>query len=38
MLAMATWGCVTGIAMVESGLTPWQAIGMSGFGAICWLY
>jgi predicted branched-subunit amino acid permease len=29
MLAMATWGCVTGIAMVESGLTPWQAIGMT---------
>lgn len=29
MFAMATWGCVTGIAMVESGLTPWQAIGMT---------
>jgi predicted branched-subunit amino acid permease len=29
MLAMAAWGCVTGVAMVESGLSPWQAVGMT---------
>ena len=29
MLAMAAWGCVTGVAMVESGLTAWQAVGMT---------
>ncbi|MEY4083620.1 MAG: hypothetical protein RL483_989 [Pseudomonadota bacterium] len=29
MLAMAAWGCVTGVAMVESGLTTWQAVGMT---------
>jgi predicted branched-subunit amino acid permease len=29
MLAMATWGCVTGVAMVESGLSAWQAVGMT---------
>ena len=29
MLAMAAWGCVTGVAMVESGLSAWQAVGMT---------
>lgn len=28
-IAMVAWGSVTGVAMVQSGLTPWQAVGMS---------
>jgi predicted branched-subunit amino acid permease len=28
-VAMGTWGLVTGIAMVQSGLSIWQAMGMS---------
>jgi predicted branched-subunit amino acid permease len=29
LVALAAWGLVTGVAMVRSGLTPWQALGMS---------
>lgn len=29
LLAMSAWGLVTGVAMVESGLSTYQAIGMS---------
>lgn len=28
-LAMVAWGAVTGVAMVQSGLTPLQAVGMT---------
>lgn len=28
-VAMGTWGLVTGVAMVQSGLSTWQAVGMS---------
>jgi predicted branched-subunit amino acid permease len=28
-IAMAAWGAVTGVAMVQSGLSTWQAVGMS---------
>ena len=28
-LGLAAWGLVTGVAMVKSGLTLWQALGMS---------
>lgn len=28
-VALGSWGLVTGVAMVQSGLSPWQAIGMS---------
>lgn len=29
LIATGVWGVVTGVAMVNSGLTPWQAAGMS---------
>lgn len=29
LVALAAWGLVTGVAMVKSGLTQWQALGMS---------
>lgn len=29
LIATGIWGVVTGVAMVNSGLTPWQAAGMS---------
>lgn len=29
LVALAAWGLVTGVAMVKSGLTQWQAAGMS---------
>ncbi len=29
LIALAAWGLVTGVAMVKSGLTQWQALGMS---------
>src|SRR5687768_5097994 len=29
MPGMAAWGLVTGMAMVQSGLTLWQALGMT---------
>jgi predicted branched-subunit amino acid permease len=29
MVALLAWGLVTGVAMVKSGLTQWQALGMS---------
>ncbi len=29
LLATAVWGLVTGVAMVKTGLTEWQALGMS---------
>jgi predicted branched-subunit amino acid permease len=29
LLGIAAWGVVTGVAMVKSGLTPWQASGMT---------
>lgn len=29
LVALAIWGLVTGVATVKSGLTQWQAIGMS---------
>jgi len=29
LVALAVWGLVTGVATVKSGLTQWQAIGMS---------
>ena len=29
LVAMSTWGLVTGVAMVQSGLSPWQALGMT---------
>lgn len=28
-VAMAAWGLVTGVAMVQSGLSTWQALGMT---------
>lgn len=28
-VAMAAWGMVTGVAMVQSGLSTWQALGMT---------
>ncbi len=28
-VAMVAWGSVTGVAMVQSGLTPLQAVGMT---------
>lgn len=29
LFGIAAWGVVTGVAMVKSGLTPWQASGMT---------
>lgn len=29
LVATSIWGIVTGVAMVNSGLSPWQAVGMS---------
>jgi len=29
LIALAAWGLVTGVATVKSGLTQWQALGMS---------
>lgn len=29
LVALAAWGLVTGVATVKSGLTQWQAVGMS---------
>ncbi|MEN9760167.1 MAG: hypothetical protein RL676_1318 [Pseudomonadota bacterium] len=29
LVAMSTWGLVTGVAMVKSGLSAWQALGMT---------
>ena len=29
LIALAAWGLVTGVATVKSGLTQWQAVGMS---------
>jgi predicted branched-subunit amino acid permease len=29
LIALLAWGLVTGVAMVKSGLTQWQALGMS---------
>jgi predicted branched-subunit amino acid permease len=29
LIALFAWGLVTGVAMVKSGLTQWQALGMS---------
>lgn len=29
LVAMAAWGLVTGVAMVQSGLSSWQALGMT---------
>ncbi len=29
LIATGIWGVVTGVAMVNSGLSPWQAVGMS---------
>jgi predicted branched-subunit amino acid permease len=29
LIALGAWGLVTGVAMVKSGLTQWQALGMS---------